>query len=56
MDEFAVGDGVTAKGGPMKGLYGTVVWFYEDKDQLLVRFGGTQQMYFTADELERWGA
>ncbi|OZC91500.1 hypothetical protein CH282_02050 [Rhodococcus sp. 06-418-1B] len=39
----------------MSGVYGTVVWFYEEKNQILVRFGATQQMYFAPDELKRWG-
>ncbi|WP_415976656.1 hypothetical protein [Rhodococcus sp. 077-4] len=56
MDGFEIGDGVTAVDGPMKGIYGTVVWFYEEKQQMLVRFGASQQMYFAADELKRWGA
>jgi hypothetical protein len=55
MDGFEIGDGVTTVSGPMSGVYGTVVWFYEEKRQMLVRFGATQQMYFTADELKRWG-
>ena len=36
MDGFEIGDGVTTVDGPMKGVYGTVVWFYEEKQQLLV--------------------
>ena len=38
----------------MRGIYGTVVWFYEEKQQVLVRFSGSQQMYFPPDELRRW--
>ena len=38
----------------MSGVYGTVVWFYKEKDQILVRFGASQQMYYTADELKLW--
>lgn len=55
MGGFEVGDGVTAVEGPMRGVYGTVVWFYEDEQQILVRFGATQQLYFAAHELKRWG-
>ncbi|MEH6795468.1 MAG: hypothetical protein V7694_15170 [Rhodococcus sp. (in: high G+C Gram-positive bacteria)] len=55
MDGFEIGDGVTPRSGPMTGLYGTVVWFYEEKKQLLVRFGASQQMYFAGEELKRWG-
>ncbi|MEW2018265.1 hypothetical protein [Rhodococcus sp. NPDC076796] len=55
MDGFEIGDGVTTVDGPMKGVYGTVVWFYEEKQQLLVRFGASQQMYYAAKELKRWG-
>ncbi|OZC91582.1 hypothetical protein CH254_03465 [Rhodococcus sp. 06-412-2C] len=55
MDGFGIGDGVTPLSGPMGGVYGTVVWFYEEKHQLLVRFGASQQMYFAGDELKRWG-
>lgn len=54
MDGFEVGDGVTPVSGHMTGMYGTVVWFYEEKQQLLVRFGASQQMYYAADELKRW--
>ena len=55
MDGFEIGDGVTPNSGPMAGVYGTVVWFYQEKKQLLVRFGSSQQMYFAGEELKRWG-
>lgn len=54
MDEYAIGDGVRAKDGPMTHQYGTVVFLREDDGTYLVRFGGAQQMYFRADELEPW--
>ncbi|WP_018157054.1 hypothetical protein [Demetria terragena] len=54
MQKFKVGDGVTVTEGPMKGLYATVVWFYDKKEQYLVRFSGTQQVYFTEDQIVPW--
>lgn len=54
MDSYKVGDGVRTKAGPMQYQYGTVVYLREDDGTYLVRFGGSQQMYFRADELEPW--
>lgn len=54
MEKYTIGDGVRAKNGPMTHQYGTVVYLREDDGTYLVRFGGSQQMYFRADELERW--
>jgi hypothetical protein len=54
MSSFSIGDGVRAKDGPMQHLYGTVVHFREDDDTILVRFGGSQQLYFGEDEIEPW--
>lgn len=54
MSRFSIGDGVRTTGGPMEHQYGTVVYFREDDDTILVRFGGSQQMYFREDELEPW--
>lgn len=54
MSQFEIGDGVRTKGGPLKGIYGVVVWYYEEKDQYLVRFTGAQQMYYADEELEPW--
>lgn len=54
MRRFEIGDGVRTNVGPLAGIYGVVVWFYEQEDQYLVRFNGTQQMYHAEDELEPW--
>ncbi len=54
MRQFEIGDGVRTKGGPLKGIYGVVVWYYGEKDQYLVRFTGAQQMYYADEELEPW--
>ena len=54
MSSFSIGDGVRTKSGPMQHQYGTVVHFREDDGTILVRFGGSQQLYFREDELEPW--
>ncbi|WP_198684014.1 hypothetical protein [Brachybacterium sp. YJGR34] len=54
MSTYAIGDGVRATEGPMQHQYGTVVYLREDDGTYLVRFGGSQQMYFRAEELEPW--
>lgn len=54
METYSIGDGVRTTDGPMKHQYGTVVFFREDDGTYLVRFGGSQQLYFRADELEPW--
>src|SRR5690606_2971724 len=54
MPSFSIGDGVRATGGPMQHQYGTVVYLREDDGTILVRFGGSQQLYFREDELEPW--
>ena len=54
MSNYSIGDGVRAKSGPMQHQYGTVVYFKEDDGTILVRFGGSQQLYFREDEIEPW--
>ncbi len=54
MSDFAIGDGVTVTEGPMKGLYGVVVYFYEKEHQYLVRFGGSQQLYYDPAQIVPW--
>lgn len=54
MTTFSIGDGVRVKEGPMQHLHGVVVYFREDDDTVLVRFGASQQMYYREDELEPW--
>ena len=54
MSSFSIGDGVRATDGPMQHQYGTVVYFREDDGTILVRFGGSQQLYFREDEIEPW--
>ncbi|MGO1560912.1 hypothetical protein CZ771_02860 [Actinomycetales bacterium JB111] len=54
MNTFSIGDGVTTTDGPMKGQYGTVVYLDEKEQKYLVRFAGTQQMYYPEDEIVAW--
>ena len=54
MKKFKIGDGVTVNTGPMKGLYGNVVWYNEKNGEWLVRFTGQQQLFFTEDEIIFW--
>ncbi|WP_265455568.1 hypothetical protein [Enterococcus sp. HY326] len=53
MKQFKIGDGVTPLDGPFKGIYGVVV-FYDEKEQVLVRFTGSQQLYFAEMDLRLW--
>ncbi|WP_316745218.1 hypothetical protein [Pedobacter antarcticus] len=52
--KFKVGDGVTVTKGPMKRIYGTVIFFDEKTGKYLIRFGSAQQLYYTEDQLEVW--
>lgn len=54
MQKFKIGDGVSVISGPMKGLYGVIVYFYEEKGEYLVRFTGQQQLYYTEDQIQLW--
>lgn len=54
MGSFKIGDGVTVLDGPMKGMYGVYVWFYEARDEYLVRFAGGQQMYYKEEQIVHW--
>ncbi|MBV7389069.1 hypothetical protein [Enterococcus alishanensis] len=54
MKSFKIGDGVTPVTGSMKNEYGTIVNFYQEKNQILVRFGSDQQFYFSPEELIYW--
>jgi len=38
----------------MKNQIGAVVYYDQKRDKLLVRFGGTQQMYYTLDQLKEY--
>jgi len=40
---------------PYLGILGTVIAYYETKNQYLVRFGASQQLYFKPKKLELWG-
>lgn len=52
--KFKVGDGVNVTTGPMKGIYGTVIFFDKKAGKYLIRFGSAQQLYYTEDQLEVW--
>ncbi|MCG0822537.1 hypothetical protein IMAU20013_02356 [Lactiplantibacillus plantarum] len=39
---------------PYLGIVGTIIAYYAAKDQYLVRFGVSQQLYFKPDELIVW--
>ncbi|MNN24158.1 hypothetical protein D3C81_1375780 [compost metagenome] len=54
MKKFKIGDGVTVTEGPMKGIYGVIVYLYEKKEQYLIRFTGNQQIYYTEDQIKFW--
>ena len=54
MTSFEIGDGVRVTVGPLQHQYGVVVYFREDDGTYLVRFGGTQQMYYAPGEIEPW--
>lgn len=54
MSGIAIGDGVTVLDGPMKGIYGVLVWFYEARGEYLVRFAGGQQMYYKEEQIVPW--
>lgn len=54
MHEVAIGDGVRVTDGPMQHQYGVVVFYREDDSTYLVRFGGTPQMYYRAEQMEPW--
>jgi len=52
--KFKIGDGVTVTSGPMKKIYGTIVYFDKKKGKYLIRFTTTQQLYYTENEIEAW--
>lgn len=54
MSKFKVGDAVTVTDGSMKGLYGTVIGFYAKQDAYLVRFTGSQQMFYNEERIVHW--
>lgn len=52
--KFKIGDGVTVTTGPMKDMYGVIIYY--DKDmKYLIRFTGTQQMFFAEVDIKYWG-
>lgn len=54
MDRFSIGQAVTVAEGPMKGLYGIVIYLYEDEQKYLVRFSGSAQMYYYENQIVEW--
>lgn len=52
--KFRVGDGVTVTSGPMKRIYGTIIFFDKKAGKYLIRFGAVQQLYYTEDQIEIW--
>lgn len=55
MERFKVGDMVGTTEGSMQHIPGTVVYFDQENEKYLVRFGGSQQMYYAEDEIVPWG-
>ncbi|WP_270089119.1 hypothetical protein [Sphingobacterium sp. SYP-B4668] len=51
--KFKIGDGVTVTTGPMKGMYGVCI-YYDVKMKYLIRFTGTQQMFFNEEDIQLW--
>src|SRR5690606_34195547 len=51
--KFKIGDGVTVTTGPMKGMYGVFI-YYDSKMKYLIRFTGTQQMFFNEEDIQLW--
>lgn len=51
--KFKIGDGVTVTTGPMKGMYGVFI-SYDTKMKYLIRFTGTQQMFFNEEDIQLW--
>jgi len=51
--KFKIGDGVTVTTGPMKGMYGVFI-YYDVKMKYLIRFTGTQQMYYNEEDIQLW--
>jgi len=52
--KFKIGDGVLTIAGPMRDIYGTVVYFDEDSSQYLVRFTEKQQLYYLEEQMTLW--
>ncbi|SEI91245.1 hypothetical protein SAMN04487995_2518 [Dyadobacter koreensis] len=52
--KFRIGDGVSVITGPLKGIYGTVIFFDEETSKYLIRFTGSQQIYFSEGEIIFW--
>ncbi|CAM3652913.1 hypothetical protein SPPR111872_12760 [Sphingobacterium prati] len=51
--KFKIGDGVTVTTGPMKGMYGVFI-YYDTTMKYLIRFTGTQQMFFNEEDIQLW--
>lgn len=52
--KFKIGDGVSVTTGPLKGMYGTIIYYDEKPAKYLIRFTGTQQIYFSESEIIFW--
>ena len=55
MEKFKIGDMVETTEGSMQHIPGTVVYLDQENEKYLVRFGGSQQMYYAEDEIVSWG-
>ncbi|MFS0749806.1 hypothetical protein [Oceanobacillus sp. 1P07AA] len=53
MDKFKIGDMVTVDDKHMP-VVGTVVYIDEKRERYLVRFGGSQQMYYAEEQITLW--
>ncbi|QQU05262.1 hypothetical protein [Myroides odoratus] len=51
--KYKIGDGVTVTTGPMKGMYGVFI-YYDTKMKYLIRFTGTQQIFFNEEDIQLW--
>lgn len=54
MMKFNVGSRVELPAEKYPNVQGIVIFLDEKQEQYLVRFNGTQQLYFTEDELRPW--
>lgn len=54
MDKFKVGDLVEVPDSSMKSVPGVVVYFDEKQEKYLIRFGGSQQLFYSENEIVVW--
>lgn len=54
MKEFNIGDLVHLPEEQYSNIAGTVIYFNKKTNQYLVRFNGSQQLYFSSEQLSIW--